>query len=116
MRKLHVERIRALACFGIGYHCIIGETSEAHLKWASEQDRAGLMQQIDDRTLLNGGKICVEIPEEETTLFVVAYREKSELTTETAVIPAGDEDVYYEVETAYDGNRRLALKLNERHM
>ena len=113
MRRLYVKRIRALACFGINYYCVTGQTAEDHLQWAAQQDRSALMLLENDRTLKNGGEVCIEIPETELPFFVIAYREHSELMTETVMLPAGKEDLRFEVETIYNGSRKLAIELRE---
>ena len=113
MRKLYVKRERALACFGINYRCVIGENAQNHLEWAADQDRKALMMTVDDKTLRNGSLVCLEIDEEKTTLFVIAYREHSELISNTVKIPAGKMDLSYIVQTVYDGDKRLALNLSE---
>ena len=113
MRKIYITRERALACFGISYQCVIGEELDEHLSRIAGKDRESLMRQMDEGTLLNGRQICLEIPEEATTLFVIAYREHSELSSNKVKIPAGKMDLCYIVQTIYDGNRRLALKLKE---
>ena len=113
MRRLYVKRIRALACFGINYYCVTGQTAEDHLQWAAQQDRSALMLLENERTLKNGGEVCIEIPETEHSLFVIAYREHSELMTETVMLPAGKEDLRFEVETIYNGSRKLAIELRE---
>ncbi len=113
MRKLYITRERALACFGISYQCVIGESMEEHLSRIEGEDRESLMQQMGAGTLQNGRQICLEIPEEATTLFVIAYREHSELASNKVKIPAGKMDLFYIVQTIYDGNRRLSLKLKE---
>ena len=113
MRRLYVKRIRALACFGINYYCVIGQTPEEHLLWAAQQDRSALMLMENDRMLKNGGEVCMEIPETELPFFVIAYREHSELMTNTVMLPAGKEDLRFEVETIYNGSRKLAIELRE---
>ena len=113
MRKLYIKRERALACFGINYRCIVGENVQDHLAWAAAQDREGLMMTVDEKTLRNGGTVCLEIGEEKTTLFVIAYREHSELVSNTVKIPAGKMNLHYTVQTIYDGDKRLALRLSE---
>ncbi len=113
MRRLYVKRIRALACFGINYYCVTGQTAEDHLQWAAQQDRSALMLLENERTLKNGGEVCIEIPETEISFFVIAYREHSELMTETVMLTAGKEDLRFEVETIYNGSRKLAIELRE---
>ena len=44
MRKLYVKRQRALACFSVTYHCILGQSQEDHLRWVREQSRPELMR------------------------------------------------------------------------
>ena len=113
MRKIYVTRERALACFGISYQWVIGETVDEHLIRIAGADRESLMRKMDEKTLQNGRQICFEIPETETTFFVIAYREHSELVSNKKKIPAGKMDLFYIVQTDYDGNKRLALKLKE---
>ena len=113
MRKLIVSRQRALACFGTAYHCIIGQSIEAHQQWASEQDRDVLMTSHAQNSIRNGETIMMEIPEDATTMFIIAYLEQRNLTTQKLTIPAGQTDLHYVVITNFDGNRRLSLELRE---
>ena len=113
MRELYVTRERALACFALTYHCVIGRTIEEHLRWAETRDRAELMLDRDPGTLRNGETACLPIPEEACTLFVIAYREQGVLTTEEVALPAGTEDLRYIVRTEFDGDRRLTLSLTQ---
>ena len=111
MRRLYVKRQRALACFGTTYHCILGQSPEAHLRWVQEQDRTELMQAHGSNALRNGETICLELDEGANSLFVIAYLEQRELMTQAVPIPPGTEDLLCTVVTEYDGYRRLSLRL-----
>ena len=113
MRKLYIKRERALACFAIPYHCVVGQSREEHLRWVAEQDRAELMMLHGPGTMKNGETICMEMDENPSSLFVIAYQEHGELTTQEIAIPAGSSNLAYTVKTQYDGSRRLALELSE---
>ena len=113
MRKLLISRQRALACFGTAYHCILGQSIEDHERWASEQNRNELMTGHDRNSIRNGETIVLEIPEEATTMFVIAYLEQRNLISQLLDIPAGHDDLHYAVITNFDGNRRLSLELRE---
>ena len=109
MRNLYITRKRALACFGVLYHCILGASQEEHLAWVETQNREELMCDIGNNAIRNGETICVEIGEQETSLFVIAYLEKRNLMTQTVLIPEGTEDLRACIVTDYDGNRKLAM-------
>ena len=111
MRKLYVKRQRALACFGISYHCVLGRSLEEHLKWVETQDRDTLMQSHGPGSMRNGETVCLEIGAGPGSLFVIAYLEQRVLTTRLLPIPPGPEDLLCTVVTRYDGNRRLSLEL-----
>ena len=111
MRKLYLTRQRALACFGTAYHCILGKSKEEHLEWVRQQPRKDLMQYHGPESVRNGETVCLELGEEASSLFVIAYLEQRELMTRTLPIPAGDEDLWISVITNFDGNRRLSLQL-----
>jgi len=111
MRRLYVTRERALACFALVYHCVTGQTREEHLRWAEEQDRAELMVSRGPGSLRNGETTALEIGEEATTLFVVAYQEHGALTSEELELSAGADDLHCIVSTRFDGDRRLCLEL-----
>ena len=110
MRNLYLKRERALACFAIPYHCVIGQTREEHLRWAETRDRPALMTSRVN-AVRSGETICVPLEEEPSSLFVIAYQERGALTTEELPLPAGSDDLYYVVTTQYDGHRRLSLEL-----
>ena len=111
MRKLYVTRERALACFALTYHCVIGQTVEEHLRWAEEQDREELMLRHGPGSLRNGETVCLALDEGPGSLFVIAYQEHGTLTTECVALPAGPDDLRYTVKTRFDGDRRLTLTL-----
>jgi len=111
MRKLYVTRKRALACFGLAYHCILGTSREEHLAWVKEQNREELMQDPGQAPVRNGETICLELGKEASSLFVIAYLEQRELMTQIIPIPAGTEDLWVSVVTDFDGNRRLSMRL-----
>ena len=111
MRKIIISRHRALACFGVSYHCVLGMTPEEHLSWVRERNRDILMQFHSPASMGNGETICIGLDDNASTIFVIAYLEKKELMTEVLPIPAGYEDLHFIVETEFDGNRRLSLKL-----
>ena len=113
MRHLYLKRERALACFAIAYHCVIGQSIENHRLWLQNQDRHALMAAHDPNSVRNGETICIELNEAPSSLFVVAYQEHGELTTQELAIPAGSEDLYFLVSTVYDGNRQLYLELTQ---
>ena len=111
MRKLYVTRQRALACFGLLYHCVLGTSREDHLAWTENQNREELMCDIGHNAVRNGETICLELGEEATSLFVIAYLEKRNLITQTVSIPAGTDDLRVSIVTDYDGNRKLSIIL-----
>ena len=111
MRKLYVKRQRALACFSVTYHCILGQSQEDHLRWVREQSRPELMRSREPGGMRNGETICLELGEGPSSIFVIAYLEQRDLMTRLLPIPAGTEDLLCTVVTQYDGNRRLALEL-----
>ena len=111
MRKLYVKRQRALACFGIAYHCILDRSREEHLKWVERQDREELMQYRGPESMRNGETICLDLGEGPGSIFVVAYPEHGVLSTRELPIPPGTEDLLCTVVTRFDGNRRLSLEL-----
>ena len=111
MRKLYVTRKRALACFGLAYHCILGKSKEEHLSWVEEQSRQVLMQSHGPTAIRNGETLCLELGEGQSSLFVIAYLEQRNLMTQIIPIPAGDKDLWVSVITEFDGNRRISMKL-----
>ena len=111
MRKLYVKRERALACFAISYHCVVGQSKQEHLRWAEAQDRQTLMLTRDELTVRSGETICLTLGEEASSLFVIAYQEHGFLASEEQPISAGTDDLYYLITTQFDGNRRLSLAL-----
>lgn len=111
MRKLYIRRERALACFAIPYHCVIGQPMEEHLRWAETQDRRALMMSHEN-AMRSGETICLTLDDEPSSLFVIAYQERGALITEELPVPAGTEDLFFVVSTQFDGNRRLCLELS----
>ena len=111
MRKLHIHRVRTLACFGLAFHCILGQPKETHLSWVETQDPQALMTSHGPGSIRNGETIELEIPETETTLFVIAYLEKGTMSTKEVTIPAGAEDAYFAVMADFDGYRKLSMVL-----
>lgn len=112
MRNLHITRERALACFALPYHCVIGQTIGEHLRRVEVQERAALMTSREN-AVRNGETVCIPIDEAESTLFVIAYQEHGALTTEELPIPAGAAELHYTVATQFDGDRRLYLTLTK---
>ena len=113
MRHLYLKRQRALACFAIAYHCVLGQSIEDHRLWLQNQDRSGLLSAHGPNSLRNGETIRIELDEAPSSLFVIAYQERGELVTQEVAIPAGSEDLCYVVSTVYDGNRQLYLELKQ---
>lgn len=111
MRHLILRRERALACFATKYDCILNRDRQEFLDWLAGQDLQRLMVQGVGTPLRNGETVTLDIGEEGATFFVAACLEKRALVTDTAEIPAGDQDVHYVVRTDYDGYRRLQLTL-----
>ncbi len=111
MRKLYIKRQRALACFGLCYHAIVGVSQETHLAWVRQQPREELLRYHGPESLRNGETIALDIGEAESSVFVVAYLQQRELMTRLLPIPPGTEDLLCTVVTNYDGNRRLSLEL-----
>ncbi len=111
MRKLYLKRERALACFALPYHCVIGQTIEAHMRWAETQDPQALMLSLGPDTVQNGETLCFSLGEEFSSIFVIAYQQHGALVTEELPIPPGRSDLYFVVRTPFDGNRRLSLEL-----
>lgn len=110
IRRLFIRRERALACFALPYHCVIGQGREEHLRRAEDMDRDELMTSREN-AVRNGETICLPLDREASTLFAAAYQEHGTLTTEELPIPAGADDLYFVIRTRFDGNRRLSLEL-----
>ena len=111
MRKLYVKRQRALACFGLAYHCVLNQSQAEHLKWVKDQDREDLMHLRGPGSMRNGETVCLELDEGPGSIFVAAYPEHGVLMTREIPIPPGREDLLCTVVTNYDGNRKLSLEL-----
>lgn len=111
MRKLIVHRERALACFAMKYHCVVGRDREAFLRELASEEKSVHLWGETDRALKNGQTISLEVGEGATTLFVVACLDGRDMATEELAIPPGGEDRAFTVVTDYDGNRRLAIRL-----
>ena len=111
MRNVYIKREKALACFGILYHCILGQEPQEHLLWAESQDRPSLMTQ-EEGSLRNGGTCCLSLGNEATSLFVIAYLEHGQRMTNPLILPAGTEDLFCTVKTLFNGASELSLELS----
>ena len=111
MRRLVIHRERALACFAMKYHCIVGRERERFLEELSKQGPGVHLWDGDEPTLQNGQTIGIVIGEEPVSFFVVACLDGWDLATEEVTIPAGEGDVYFTVRTDFDGDKRLSLQL-----
>lgn len=111
MRKLIVHRERALACFAMKYHCVVDRDREEFLRALAEEEGSIHLWDEGDHALKNGQTISIELGEGRCTFFVVACLDGRDMATETVVIGPGGEDVYFTVVTDYDGNRRLAIRV-----
>lgn len=111
MRNLYIKRERALACFALPYHCVLGQDIESHLSWVRTQDRDALMTLRIPGSMRNGETCCLSIDEKESSIFVIAYLAHGELVTESLPIPAGTKDLHYTVETRYNGDNQLFIVL-----
>ena len=111
MRKLVIHRERALACFAMKYHCIVGRERESFLAQLGEQGPGIHLWDGDEPTLQNGQTLSLQIGEEAVSFFVVACLDGRDLATEEVNIPVGEEDVYYTVRTDFDGDKRLGIHL-----
>ena len=110
VRRLFIRRERALACFALPYHCVIGQGREEHLRRTENMDRGELMLSREN-AVRNGETICLPLDREASTIFAAAYQEHGTLTTEELPIPAGADDLYFVIRTQFDGDRRLSLEL-----
>ena len=111
MRHLIVHRERALACFAMKYHCIVGRDRETFLQELARQDQPVHLWDGSFPVLGNGQTLSIEIGAEGCTFFVVACLDGRDLATEEVTVGPGHGDVSYVVRTDYDGNRRLGIRL-----
>ena len=110
MRKLIVHRERALACFAMKYHCVVGEDREEFLRRLAEEEEPIHLWNSGGYTLRNGERIAIPIGTEGGRFFVVACLDGRVISTETLLVPPGEEDAECTVFTDFDGNKRLGIR------
>ena len=109
MRRLIVHRQRALACFAMTYYCLPGRVRPL-IDGAEEGEIPGLCRE-HGVPLRSGETAAMEIGEAPFEFFAVACLDGRSLIMDTCAIPAGTEDVRYDIITDYDGFRGLQVRL-----
>lgn len=101
MRTLTLYRERALAGFALRYFCMLGRDRTKFIESLRqlEDPRAN---GTGDVALRNGERIKLEIDETETNIFAVVYLESRCIVTPSIPIPAGTEDLGFQLDTGFD--------------
>ena len=109
MRRLIVHRQRALACFAMTYYCLPSPIRP--LIEGMETGDVPALCRKHGVPLRSGETAAMEIGEAPFEFFAVACLDGRSLIMDTCAIPAGTEDVRYDIITDYDGFRRLQVRL-----
>lgn len=112
MRYLILERERALAAFALTYYCHLNRDRQAHMEALSRMSDPRLEAQ-GDYGLKNGQTIRIPIEESEGQFFIGIYTQAKNHVSGQVPIPAGTEDVAYRIITDFDGNKRLAFRIEK---
>ena len=114
MRKLTIHRARTLAAFGVPYAIFLNRNREAVLEEIQNLQPsvqgvgsadAALLDGIRmaDAAIPNGQTLSLNIDENENRFFVVLFRRENPRITEDTIIPPGDGDVGYVIDTEMRG-------------
>ena len=114
MRYLYVCRVRALVAFGFPYQVFLNRDRDRVLAAMAKLQGNQRTAPIGDVTLANGQGVRLPIPPEEFRMFAALCLENGEVASEEVVIPPGHEDVYYDLVTVAQYNRRMKLELVRR--
>lgn len=114
MRYLYLRRVRALVAFGYGYQVFLDRDRDHVLELMSRLEGDARVAPVGDITLKNGEGVKLPIPEEGMKLFAALCLEHYEVASEEVIIPPGTEDVYYDLITVAQYNRRMKLELAPR--
>lgn len=109
MRQLIVHRQRALACFAMTYYCLPGPTRK-FFDGAPESELPALCQTYGV-PLRSGETAAMQIDDAPFEFFAAACLDKRTLLTDSCTVPAGTEDVRFQIITDYDGFRHLQVRL-----
>ncbi len=110
MRNLVIHRERALAAFALTYYIHLNRDRDQHLQ-ALQQMADPRLEARGDYGLKNGQTVKIPIGEEGTRFFVGIYtQEKNHVSLQVPVEP-GKEDVYFQIVTDFDGNKRLSFRI-----
>lgn len=98
MRRLVIHREPALMGFARIYDCHVNED------YAAFQEKMNAMlpapRYPTGKPMINNTTLVYYIDEGENRFFLGIYMEKQNLFSEEIIVPAGDEDMFYLVETA----------------
>lgn len=110
MRNLVISRQRALAAFALTYYIHLNRDREQHLEELARMEDPRL-EARGDYGLKNGQTVRIPIGAEGTRFFVGIYtQEKNHVSLQVPVEP-GEEDVFYQIVTDFDGNKRLSFRI-----
>lgn len=112
MRYLILHRERALAAFALTYYCHLNRDRQKHMEDLSHMSDPRLEAQ-GDYGLKNGQTLKIPIDETEGQFFMGIYTQTKNHVSGQVPIPAGTEDVAYRIITDYDGDKRLAFRIEK---
>jgi hypothetical protein len=116
MRHITIHRERALAAFALKYYCVFDRDSERFIAELEANEATARFAHVGDVSLRNGEKIRVGMDEEEHTFFAMIYTENKNIATNTVTVPAGTEDMAYQIITDYDGYRTLSFTIQPENL
>lgn len=114
MAELYLRRVRALVAFGFPYQVFLNRDRQRVLAAMAKLQGSDRTAPIGDVTLKNGQGVRLPIPPEGLRVFGALCLETSEVASEELFVPADEGDVYVDLITVANYNRRMGLKLVRR--